>query len=52
MILQLKLVKKNFQERQGGQIGIALDAKWHVPISDKDEDKDAANRAMDFGIGW
>ncbi|KAI9093261.1 hypothetical protein K1719_027275 [Acacia pycnantha] len=44
--------QQHFKERQGGQIGMALDATWYEPITDLDEDKDAAGRAMDFSVGW
>ncbi|OAY28592.1 putative beta-glucosidase 41 isoform X1 [Manihot esculenta] len=44
--------QSHFKAKQGGQIGIALDSKWYEPISDADEDKDAAHRAMVFAIGW
>jgi hypothetical protein len=40
------------QEQQRGQIGIALDAAWHKPVTELDEDKDDADRAMDLSLGW
>ncbi|KAK9938331.1 hypothetical protein M0R45_015078 [Rubus argutus] len=52
LMLSLIIFTRNFQGETRGQVGIALDVKWHEPVSDSDEDIDAAHRANEFTLGW
>lgn len=47
----VKLYREHFQV-QGGQIGITLVSQWWEPLSDTPQDKEAAERALDFMFGW
>ena len=38
--------------RQGGRIGITNNCDWREPLSDSQEDRDAAERALQFFLGW
>jgi len=44
--------QSNFQRRQRGQIGISLDVDWREPCSKSTWDKEAAQRALDWDVGW
>ncbi|KAI3944825.1 hypothetical protein MKW92_051922 [Papaver armeniacum] len=37
---------------QGGEVGISIVGQWFVPHSDSSRDKEAAERANDFMVGW
>ncbi|XP_064938332.1 furostanol glycoside 26-O-beta-glucosidase-like [Musa acuminata AAA Group] len=46
------LYKKEFKETQKGEVGITLVSMWYVPYSASHQDIEAANRAIDFMLGW
>ncbi|KAK6247821.1 hypothetical protein QUC31_019386 [Theobroma cacao] len=48
----VKLYRQKYQATQKGVIGITLIAHWFVPFSKERNDKDAAQRALDFMFGW
>lgn len=43
---------KKYKAEQGGVIGITVDGEWAEPLADTDADRDAAQRRMEFQIGW
>ena len=44
--------RRRFQSSQGGQIGIANNCDWREPLTDSPEDHAAAQRALEFFLGW
>ncbi|XP_050288617.1 beta-glucosidase 46-like isoform X4 [Quercus robur] len=46
------IYRTNYQKKQGGSIGIVMNAVWYEPISDSWEDKLAAERAQSFYMNW
>ncbi|KAI4345311.1 hypothetical protein L6164_012446 [Bauhinia variegata] len=48
----VELYNTKYKQTQKGQIGITLDSIWCVPYSNKDYDKKAALREIDFKLGW
>nr|8IN1_A Chain A, Beta-Glucosidase [Aplysia kurodai]8IN1_B Chain B, Beta-Glucosidase [Aplysia kurodai]BAX08664.1 beta-Glucosidase [Aplysia kurodai] len=46
------LYSNNFQAKYKGKVGITLDIEWKEPLTDSSEDAAAADRAMQFKLGW
>lgn len=48
----VRLYREHYQEQQQGRIGITNNADWREPASDLPADRDAAQRALEFFLGW
>lgn len=48
----VKRYRDEFKEKQGGVIGITLNMDWRQPYTSKEEDAAAAQRALDWQLGW
>ena len=44
--------RSEFQQAQSGQIGITNNCDWREPKTDSAADKEAAQRALEFFLGW
>ncbi|XP_057982297.1 beta-glucosidase 13-like [Malania oleifera] len=47
-----KLYKQNYQDSQGGEIGISIVTQWFEPHGLTRLDGEASERAFDFLVGW
>lgn len=51
--LAVQTYRNKYQQQQGGKIGIVLNSDWDEPlISSSPDDVAAAQRGMDFMLGW
>ncbi len=46
------LYRNKYQPTQQGLISITLNSDWSEPLTSSQADKDAAQRSMDFMLGW
>ncbi|MDZ7377170.1 MAG: GH1 family beta-glucosidase [candidate division KSB1 bacterium] len=44
--------REKYQHKQNGKISLALNCDWREPLTDSPEDKAAAQRALEFYLGW
>ncbi|EFJ04679.1 hypothetical protein SELMODRAFT_98083 [Selaginella moellendorffii] len=48
----VEIYRKKFQSEQGGVIGLACDGEWSEPFTESPEDQQAAQRRIEFQLGW
>ncbi|KAI8803457.1 putative beta-glucosidase [Cladochytrium replicatum] len=48
----VKVYRDQFKAHQKGKISITLNCDWGEPYTDSEEDKAAAQRYLDFYVGW
>jgi len=48
----VEVYRTKYQKNQGGVIGITNNADWREPLTEKEEDIEAAERAMQFFLAW
>jgi beta-glucosidase len=48
----VQVYRRKYQPRQKGQIGMANNCDWREPATDKKSDQAAAQRALEFFLGW
>ncbi|KAA3455744.1 beta-glucosidase 44-like [Gossypium australe] len=47
-----QIYREKYQQKQKGRIGILLDFVWYEPLTRSKADRYAAQRAIDFHVGW
>jgi len=48
----VELYREKYQPRQQGQISLALNCDWREPLTQSPADQAAAQRALEFFLGW
>ncbi|XP_050276643.1 beta-glucosidase 12-like isoform X1 [Quercus robur] len=48
----VEVYRKKYQKIQKGIMGISLNSNWYVPFSNSTHDREAAQRSLDFKLGW
>jgi len=48
----VNVYREEFQYAQGGLIGIANNCDWREPLTENQEDKATAQKALEFFLGW